>query len=108
MKNVIVLIFALLIFGCSSSTVEFKVTVEAGPSDRIATPVSVEIPVSKFPSGTQVCVILNGKSYPAQIGSVGPEKIRIWWIVSNLSAGQFRNSSTSLVSRRATSSIRLP
>jgi hypothetical protein len=51
----------------------------------------VELSISSLPSGTSVCARADGKSYPAQLEVVDNGKMRVWWIVSNLSAGSSRD-----------------
>ncbi len=64
--------------------------VDAGDSDRIATPVYVDIESSVVPDGAEIAVVENGSLAPAQAEEAADGKVRIWWIVHNLPAGQSR------------------
>ncbi len=64
--------------------------VDAGAFDRIATPVYLDVDSSMCPEGAKVAVVENATLAPAQMESVEDGKVRIWWIVHNLPAGDSR------------------
>jgi len=84
---------------------ELTIEVAAGKTDRVATPVSVDVPEAKVLAGLpmdkslplstllaqdQLAVTVKGTdgTVPGQLVALGGGKARLWWIVGKLGAGQ--------------------
>ncbi len=72
---------------CMEEKLAMRVVVNAGGTDRHATPVSVELDLSSRLRSTEV--VCGGASAPAQIERA-PGHTRVWWIVDDLPAGESR------------------
>jgi hypothetical protein len=77
--------------GCSSYQQQFRVTVEAGASHRIATPVFIDVGLPAVDAGMAAVAQADGEQYPAQIENLGNAMARIWWIIDDLPAGTSRD-----------------
>lgn len=67
---------------------EYDVRVESGPYDRIDTPVYADLRLPGAPEAFDVCVVSEGKAYPAAPEKLNDEFVRVWWILESLPAHQ--------------------
>lgn len=67
---------------------EIKVTVSAGDSERVATPVYTDLKLSAEQMTGPICVVADDKTQPAQVEPLDGGRARVWWIVDNLPKGK--------------------
>ncbi len=78
-----VAVFSILAEGSVlAAGAEFRAMAHAGSRDRVDAPVSVEVRLPENLLKASAVVVSPGKTWPAQVESLGGGKARIWWIVS--------------------------
>ncbi len=85
------IIFSLLFMMVQVSSAAELFTVEAGSYDRTATPVYLDVQLPEKAAETSVEISSNGEPVPAQIEKLDNGKARIWWIVSEIKAGESKD-----------------
>jgi len=100
---VCLLVVGSMTAGCASGPV---LTVSAGDFHRHATPVYVDLQRKGLDATTVACVESDGHVAPAQIEPLDDGRGRLWWILSDLPAGQTRTYTVKFCS--ACGDCRLP
>jgi hypothetical protein len=67
---------------------DMKVTVSAGDSDRVGTPVRADLKLGAEEMKGPVCVVVDGVTQPAQIEPLEDGRARVWWILESLPKGK--------------------
>ncbi len=80
----------VLIGACSAP--DRSILIEAGPHGRYAAPVFIDLNSSAIPATQQVYIATEGGIEPTQIEPLDDGRSRLWWIVSDLPAGQSRRA----------------
>lgn len=80
----------LLVLVPACAAADRAVVIKAGSYDRVATPAYVELTLPAVQSTQQLYISTESRNEPAQIEPLDDGRSRLWWIVSDLPAGQSR------------------
>ena len=76
---------------------QFRASVSAGGSERRDTPVFVDMELAGLPEHPWAIAASGGRPAPTQVEKLGPNKVRVWWVVDHLPAGFQVSANPSMV-----------
>ena len=89
MNRYLVIIISVLYVPLTTHA-DLVATVDAGGSDRHAAPVYVNFNQTELSAQSRVRVTGGGHTLPGQVEALANDKVRVWWIVKDLPAGESR------------------